>query len=351
MTARERPVRFGVIGCGVIVYWTHLRELSRLRRATLVAATDPDAAARTRAARLTGVPVYERVDQVLDRSDIDAVVICAPTHLHAELAVAACAAGKHVYVEKPIATTAEDARRVCEAAARARTLIAVGFNRRCHPAFQQARELLAAGRIGQVRAALTVFSEPIAPNDMPAWKRRRTTGGGVLFDLASHHVDLLRWFLDDEVAKVEARLKSEVTDDDTAWLRIAMRGGAEARSFFSFRTGRADFLEFIGEEGTLRVDRHRATLSMRLARRSGYGVRNALVLPSRAMVAWRLVRWIRPSDESSYRRALDAFVGLINGEPARGATLSDGVRSLEVILAAEASAREIVPMVASNGWR
>ena len=98
-----------------------------------------------------------------------------------------------------------------------------------------------------MRAAVTVFSEPIALNDMPAWKRRRTTGGGVLFDLASHHVDLLRWFLDDEVAKVEARLKSEVTDDDTAWLRIAMRGGAEARSFFSFRTGRADFLEFIGE--------------------------------------------------------------------------------------------------------
>lgn len=351
MTARVRPVRFGVIGCGVIAYWTHLRELKRLPGATLVAATDPDAAARARAERLTGVPVYERVDQVLNRSDIDAVAICAPTHLHADLAVAACAAGKHVYVEKPIATTAADARRICEAAARASRLIAVGFNRRWHPAFQQARALLAAGRIGQVHTALTVFSEPIAAHEMPAWKRRRATGGGVLFDLASHHIDLLRWFLDDEVAQVEAQLKSEVTDDDSAWLRIAMHRGAEARSFFSFRTGRADFLEFVGEKGTLRVDRHRPTLSLRLARRSGYGVRNAVVLPNRSMLAWRLVRLVRPSYESSYRRALEAFVGSINGEPARGATLSDGVKSLDVILAAEGSIPEIAAMAASNSWR
>jgi predicted dehydrogenase len=347
MTSR-RPVRFGVIGCGVIAYWTHLRELKRLQGATLVAAADPDAAARDRAARLTGVPVYERVDHLLDRSDIDAVVICAPTHLHAELTVAACVAGKHVYVEKPIATTAEDARRICEAAAAAHRLIAVGFNRRCHPAFQQARELIAAGRIGRVRAALTAFTEPSAANEMPPWKRRRSTGGGVLFDLASHHIDLLRWFLDDEVAQVEARLASEATETDTAWLQIAMRGGAEARCFFSFRTGRADFLEFIGDKGTLRVDRHRPTLSLRLARRAGYGVRNAVVLPTGSMIAWRLVRLVRPSYESSYRRALDAFVGSINGEPARGATLSDGVKCLDVILAAEGSTPEIAPMMAAN---
>ncbi len=337
MKPRVRPVRVGVIGCGVIAYWTHLRELKRLGGAALVAAADPDAAARARAARLTGVPVYERADRLLDRTDIDAVVISAPTHLHAELAIAACLAGKHVYVEKPVATTAGDARRLCDAAARAGTVVAVGFNRRCHPAFEQARALLTSGRIGRVRTVFSVFTEPVAAAEMPAWKCRRATGGGVLFDLASHHVDLLRWALDDEVARVDAQLASATTEDDSAWLQLSMQGGARVCSFFSFRAARADFIEFFGETGVLRVDRHQPRLSLRVARRTGYGVRSAPVRPTRALLAWRLARWVRPSYQSSYGRALAAFVKRINGEPAPVATLEDGVRSLDVVLAAQAS--------------
>lgn len=344
MTGKARIIRFGVIGCGVIAYWAHLRTLKHLRNARLVAAADPDAGARERASRLAHIPVYENPNELLQRDDIDAIVISAPTHLHAELAVAAAKARKHFYLEKPIASTLDDAHRVIEAAREAGVTAAIGFNRRLHPAFAQARRLLTAGRIGRVRAVLSTFCEPVSPGSMPEWKRQRPTGGGVLLDLASHHVDLVRWFLSCEPIEIDARVTSEASDHDTAWLQLAISGGAEVSSFFSFRAGRADFLEFIGEHGTLRVDRHRRSLSLRLARRFGYGVRSSLVLPDREVLAYQVVHLLRPSYDPSYRCALAAFVELLNGGLPRLATLDDGLRSLETVLAAEESARAQRPM-------
>jgi myo-inositol 2-dehydrogenase / D-chiro-inositol 1-dehydrogenase len=198
-------MRIGVLGCGVIAYWAHLRVLRRMPGATLAAAADPDPAARASAMCLTGVPVHERAEDLLGRSDIDAVVICAPTQFHAELAVAAADAGKHFYLEKPIATDAAGARRVVDAAAAAGVIGAIGFNRRLHPLYQQARDLLAAGRIGRVRAVQTALCEPLPAETMPGWRRQRASGGGVLLDLASHHLDLLRWFLRDEVERSPRR--------------------------------------------------------------------------------------------------------------------------------------------------
>jgi myo-inositol 2-dehydrogenase / D-chiro-inositol 1-dehydrogenase len=335
----NRPVRLGVLGCGVIAYWTHLREIDHVQGARLVVAADPDSAARARTERLTGVPVHERAEDLFARDDVDAVVISAPTHLHAELAVAAATAQRHFYLEKPLATTAVEARRILHAVEGAAIMSAMGFNRRCHPLFEQARNLITAGRIGAVRTVVTAFCEPTPPAAMPAWKQRRATGGGVMLDLASHHVDLVRWLLDDEVSEVEARLLSEASEHDTAWLRLAMRGGVEVRSFFSFRAGRTDFFEIIGEHGTLRIDRHRCAVSLRLPRRFGYGVRRGLVLPRPDLIRWRLRRLVRPSYEPSYRRALAGFVELLQGQPRRVSTLADGMHALEIVLAAEEASR------------
>lgn len=331
-------IRVGLLGCGVIAYWAHLRALRRMPGARLVAAADPDPGARESAGRLVDVPLYERADDLLARSDLDAVVICAPTQVHAELAVAAAGAGKHFYLEKPIATDAAGAQRVVDAAAGAGVIGAMGFNRRLHPLYQQARDLLAAGRIGKVRAVQTAFCEPVPPETMPGWKRRRATGGGVLLDLASHHLDLLRWFLRDEVDTVAATLGSEVTEQDSARLELTLRSGVEVQSLFSFRAGLADFLEFIGERGTLRVDRHSPVLALGARRRFGYGVRRAWVAPTVEVAAWRLRRLVRPSVDPSYRRSLQAFVHQLGGHPGSGASLLDGVRSLEAVLSAEESA-------------
>jgi predicted dehydrogenase len=333
------PARVGVIGCGAIACWSHLKALRDLTGAAVVGGADPDPRARARAARLVNGPIYESPLELLARRDVNAIVITAPPATHAELAIAAARAGKHVYVEKPLATTADDAARAIQAAATAGIIATVGFNYRWHPAHQRARRWLAAGRIGEVRAVQTVFCEPVGAA-MPEWKKHRHTGGGVLLDLASHHVDLIRWFLETEVASVRAIIGAHRTEDDTARLDMTTAGGVEVDTFVSLCAGPVDRLFFIGDRGTLLVDRHRAmpVLHRSLTRR--YGVRRRLTLPTTAEALLGMRRLVQPSYQPSFRRSLAAFIDRVNGVAVDLPTLDDGAASLAVVLAAEASARQ-----------
>ncbi len=311
-------LRLGVLGCGLIAYWTHLRLIPRLRHARLVAAADPDPRARERAHQLTKLPILADPAALLARPDVDAVVISAPSHLHAALAIAAAQAGKHIYLEKPIAIDRPSLAALQSAVRSAGVRCATGFNRRHHPLFVQARRLLQANAIGPVRSVFSSFCEPADPTTMPPWKRQRATGGGVLLDLGSHHTDLLRWFLATEVTHAECRLASHASEHDEAHLQLRFATGITSSSFFSFRAAQTDFFEFLGESGSLRVDRHRATLTPRAS--------------SPALLAWRALRRIRSTYDPSYQSALQAFV-----DNAPGATLEDGARSLEILLSAEDS--------------
>ena len=332
-------MRLGLLGCGSVAHWIHGPAIRGIPGATLVGAADPDPRARARVARALGTPVCERAEDLLARSDIDAVVICVPTYLHADLAIAAAASGKHLYLEKPLATTLADARAVIEAVSRAGVTAAVGFNRRLHPLFEQARRLLASGAIGRVSGVQAAFCEPAPAGGLPDWKRRRSSGGGALLDLASHHVDHLRWTLGEEIAAASASIRSDSSEHDSARLELETESGVSVQGYFSFRGGLADHLEFVGERGTLRVDRHSAELSVRVARRRGYGTRRRWVAPSPATLAWRLERLWRPAADPSYRRSLRAFIECCRGGPAGPtASLADGLRSLEVVLAAEEAA-------------
>jgi predicted dehydrogenase len=333
------PTRIGVVGCGTIAYWTHLRTLARLRDVRVVAAADPDPAARERARAVCGATLHASHDELLARADLDAVVLCAPTPVHAELAIAACRRGLPFYLEKPLAGTASDGRAILAAARDAGVVAALGFNRRRHPVHERARALLLDGRIGRVATVLSAFCEPMSAAAMPAWTRRRDSGGGALLDLGSHHVDLVRWMLDDEIAEVGCRITTTATEDDDAWLELGTRRGVEVRSAFSLRSGPADWLTFVGERGTIHVDRFRCALELRTTRRFGYGLRRVPLRPRASDAAWRARRLVRPSFEPSYARALADFVAEVRGGPARSARLDDGARALDVVLAAEDAAR------------
>jgi myo-inositol 2-dehydrogenase/D-chiro-inositol 1-dehydrogenase len=332
-------MRLGLLGCGSIAYWMHLRALQHLPGATFVAAADPDATARERAGRLAGVRVYERSDELIAHPDIEAIVICAPSHLHAELAVASAKAGKHFYLEKPIAITAEDAARVIDATSQAGVHAVMGFNRRFHPLYQQARGLITANRIGRVRAVQTVCCEPMPIPTMSPWRHHRASGGGVLLELASHHIDQIRWLLEDDVVSATASLRSDLSEDDVGRVELVTQGGVEVQGFFSFRNGCTDYMELIGDRGSLRIDRHCPPLSLRVEQRLGYGVRKLPVRPTLDTTMWRFQRLLRPSIDPSFRRSLQAFVDGARGRASRSATLVDGLRSLEVILASESSGR------------
>ncbi|MFD7408185.1 Gfo/Idh/MocA family protein [Streptomyces sp. NPDC059866] len=131
---------------------------------------------------------------------VRAVSITAPNFLHREIGVAMAEAGKHIWIEKPVGLTAEDARAVADAVAKAGVQGAVGFNYRNAPAVEAARELIATGEIGTVtHVRIRLFSDYAAhPEGALTWRYERERGGsGVLGDLASHGADLARFLLGD----------------------------------------------------------------------------------------------------------------------------------------------------------
>ena len=128
---------------------------------------------------------------------VEAVSITVPNFLHREIGVAMAEAGKHIWIEKPVGLTSDDARAVAGAAERAGVQGTVGFNYRNAPAVAAARELVASGRLGSVtHARVRLFSDYAAhPEGALTWRYERSRGGsGVLGDLAAHGVDLV-WHL------------------------------------------------------------------------------------------------------------------------------------------------------------
>lgn len=303
------PLGVGIVGCGEIARAVHVPLLLRTPGATLVAVADPSVTARAACARLApGVDVHEDAASLITSDRVGAVVVCAPSALHGSLALDVLDAGKHLYLEKPLAIDRAGAERVTAAAGRSSVVSMIGFNRRFHPAFLRLRDSLRAGGVGQVREVRTRFCEPVT-GSLPDWKRRRETGGGALLDLASHHVDLVRFVAGEEVELESASIRSIASEDDEAELVLRLASGARAVIEVSFHGPRVDVVEARCGGRTLRADRHA-------------GIRP----------------WLRPGWDPSYRTSLRAFVDRVNGSAVSFPTLDDGLRSLEVVLAAEAVA-------------
>jgi myo-inositol 2-dehydrogenase / D-chiro-inositol 1-dehydrogenase len=336
MSERSSNVPVALVGCGSIASAVHLRILRRLPGMKLVGVADPAEDARARAERIGRVEAVADPAELIARDGVEAVVVCAPTAQHAELGTLALDRGRHLYLEKPIATSAREASALAAARERAGVVGMVGFNHRFHPLHERARELVRGDTIGAVREVHTSFCNP--PSELPAWKRSRATGGGVLLDLASHQIDLVRWLLADEVAGVRATVSSLESEDDTARLELRTTGGAEVSGFFSSCSARCAELLLIGERGTLRVDRYAPRLELSRVRGPS-GVRRKH-LPATVLAPWQLRKRLRPGYEPSYRRSLQAFAAAVRGGSAEVPTIEDGVRSLEVVLASERSARQ-----------
>lgn len=335
-----RRLKVGVIGCGDIVHSVHLKILRSLSIVDVVALAEPDPRRLGEASRLLPRAfTCASYEDLLKRSQVEAVMICAPPTLHAEIAVAAFRQGKHVYLEKPLATNLADAQGVLKAWRQARTVGMIGFNYRFNPLYKAMKQQIQSGRQGCLAGARSVFSTPVRP--LPVWKRTRSSGGGVLLDLASHHVDLVRFVFDQEVRKVSAEVCSHGTEQDTAILQLQLEDGLPIQSFFSFNAIDEDRFDVYGQAGKLRVDRYRSwDVEIIDAARTASHIRCMTQKLKSFLNASYLLKKLRsPWHEPSYLEALSRFVSAVcRGEKA-SPDLSDGYRSLEVICAAEESAQ------------
>ena len=133
-------------------------------------------------------------DELISRDDVDVVDICTPNTLHCDMVCRALAAGKHVLCEKPLCVTPDEAKRIAMAEQACGRVCGMVFNNRFMAPMLRAKQLIDEGRLGRILSfrALYEHNSSTFPDKAPGWKQTATAGGGVLFDLGSHVIDLIR---------------------------------------------------------------------------------------------------------------------------------------------------------------
>ncbi|MGH2536298.1 MAG: inositol 2-dehydrogenase [Candidatus Promineifilaceae bacterium] len=224
-------VGVGLIGAGRMgsVLGQHLA--TSVPGAAFIALAEPDAEAGQAAGRRFGVPhVYTNYAALLARDDVQAVVIATPTSSHVEVILAAAAAGKHIFTEKPLALTLAGCDQAIAAVEAAGVKLQVGFMRRFDDAYLAAKEQIVGGTIGRPVLFRSVSRDP--------WRTsldyaRREVSGGLIADMGVHDFDLARWLMGSEVERVSSEggclvfpELGEVGDIDNAVVNLRFANGA-----------------------------------------------------------------------------------------------------------------------------
>lgn len=255
----DEEIRVAVVGAGILGR-RHARVFGEIEGARLVGVADHSPERAATAAARGGAPGFGSVEAMLAAVDCNAVVVATPDHLHLEPVLAALDAGSHVLVEKPLATSPADARRMIEAAARADLVLQVNYSQRWVAEYAWMKEQIAAGAIGAPVMAISTKHDTIeVPTDMITWAAATSP----IWFMSSHDIDLIAWYLDDRAESVVAHerrgvldaLDIPVHDGVDALLRFA--GGATA-SFHSswvhprsYPTLTVERMTIIGESGVL----------------------------------------------------------------------------------------------------
>lgn len=189
--------RWGIIGCGDVTEVKSGPGFQQADGSALVAVMRRDLAKAEDYARRHHVPrAYARAEALIDDPEVDAVYIATPPSSHCELTLAVAAAGKPCLVEKPMAMNHGECLRMIDACAARGVPLWVAYYRRALPRFLLVRDLLAARAIGQVTSVHVAVTKPLAGSERSGWRfDPAVAGAGLLFDLGSHCVDLLDFFL------------------------------------------------------------------------------------------------------------------------------------------------------------
>jgi len=305
----------------------------------LVAACSPVQSERDYASQKLGVArVYSELEALLADRDIDAVVLVTPTSLHADQTIAALRAGKHVFVEKPLALNVPDCERVVAAAEQHPDLVAmVGFVRRFDPSYQATFLAVEAGEIGR---PFMVRSQTCDQNDPEGFfVKFAPTSGGIFMDCSVHDIDLARWMLGRPKA-LRAFASGTIAlhpglqacgDVDNGIAVVEFEGGAKAVLYAS-RTmahGHETSTEVIGTEGKLLVGEHAA--ANRVIRSDHHGVRHAVL------------KDFYERFEAAFSAEMKAFVAACRGEGALTLTLSDALEATRIGIAISRSLASGLP--------
>lgn len=339
MTKSLGKIRLGIVGCGDVTQLRHLPALRQTHGVEVVALADVDAARLESVANQFGVARRYHDYRELIKGGIDAVAVCVPPRLHTEVALAALAAFKHAFIEKPLALSLEECDLLRERAGGDGSLkILVGFNLRWHRLAREARECVRRGELGDIKLVRTVLTSGTRlGGDSEGWRGRRESGGGALFELGSHHFDLIRFVLPGEEFE-EVNASSVALDDETLTVNARTSGGAQIVSAFSGGTGENHELEIYGERGWLRVSFFRAEGLERFSTGQYSGSPGARLrkLGQTTLALPAMIRQLMRGGDyvASYAEEWRHFADSILNDRPLESTLDDGRRAVEIALAA-----------------
>lgn len=197
--------------------------------------------------------------EAVNRSDVDTVVVCTPPHVHAEISMAALAAGKHVLCEKPMTRTVAEAEALVRAVARYGRVFKCGFNHRHHPAIQQAHAYVTSREFGKPLFARCRYGICGRPGYEKEWRADPVqAAGGQFIEQGTHGLDLFRWFLGplvEAVGMTSRQYFTQQTLDEGGMAVFRSAGGATASLHTSLTQWRNLFsFEVYGENGYIEVE-------------------------------------------------------------------------------------------------
>lgn len=326
-------MRFGLIGCGGI---------GRLRAEAIKGVADAELAAvcdvvPELAAEISNVHNAEVATDwksLVQHEDIDAVIISTPPHLHAEMAIAALKAGKHVLCEKPLARTLEECQDMLNAAEQSNKYLATGFNYRFYPSVMKARELLDSGIIGELDHIRSYTGYSATEHSQEWLHDVKIMGGGALRDNGIHLIDLTCYFLGD-VAEVKGFASNSVWGfercEDNGFALLKNKAGKIATLQASWTEWRGYRLQIdlYGSKGyiTLRCFPMITSASWK-SDKDGKHYKKTFYFPRIfVMEHLRSYRWVVTD---SFIKEIQSFINEVNGQSSLIASGKDGLQAVKV---------------------
>jgi predicted dehydrogenase len=255
-----RKVGVGIVGLGGVSYMHEAGYQEIPDRATIVAVCDIDQRTAEGRASPYGAGAHVDFKKLIDDPAVDLVDICLPHHLHYRVAKEALEAGKHVLLEKPMASSSAEALELVELGKRKGAKFTVAENTRHVKAYQEAEKLLRESKFGEVWLVRTLISgsEVARLSDPTSWLRKRASGGGVILDAGIHTFYLFQWLFGG-VRQVRSHVWSRVEDlevEDNAVMVGTLQNGAQFQSQVSDTVTSPwnERLEVHGRLGSLFVD-------------------------------------------------------------------------------------------------
>lgn len=337
MSERSDPVQLAIVGTGAISQVVHVPIFVERNDVDVVALADADPHKAGTLAERFGVPRVLGWEEIVEDPAVDAIVITTPNHLHEEMCVRALEAGKHVMVERPIASTSAGAAHMVDVAERTGKILMLGMPHRYRPEVTALRSFVAGGELGQLYSVRgSWMTRPMAVT-RPTWRQRRdTAGGGALIDLGIPALDLALWISGfPKVRRVSCVLSyGDYEVEDAATLLAETEGGIAITVEVSNQLYSSDdrfYARVLGTEGS-------GTLPpLRVYRQ--LGGRPLEVTPRQPMP-----RGGENAYTNAYRRLLDEFVRAVQGRAAisvpREQVALMGV--VEAAYEAAASGREVL---------